>query len=140
MIALSSIRDRFSHLSVLIVDDDEMSISMQARLYSRIFDNLFIATNGLEGVEIFKNNKIDIVISDITMPICSGLEMGAKLREITNDLKIIFVSAQTDKIYIDEILQLGGYFLNKPVLLDSLVEILDKIQVDKYPNSPLNQN
>lgn len=56
------------------------------------------ASNGYEGIEIFKNHKIDIIITDIHMPLLNGLEMIEEIKKIKPQQSfIVITSYDTDE-------------------------------------------
>lgn len=87
--------------SILIAEDDrEIARSIGIYLKNENF-NIFYAYDGLEALEIFKTEKIDLIIMDLMMPNLSGEEAIMKLREISV-VPIIILSAKsedTDKIF-----------------------------------------
>lgn len=87
--------------SILIAEDDkEIAKSIGIYLKNESF-NIFYAYDGLEAIEIFKKEKIDLIIMDLMMPKLSGEEAIMKLREISV-VPIIILSAKsedTDKIF-----------------------------------------
>ena len=87
--------------NILIAEDDkEIARSIGIYLKNENF-NIFYAYDGLEALEIFKNEKIDLIIMDLMMPKLSGEEAIIKLREISV-VPIIILSAKsedTDKIF-----------------------------------------
>ncbi|MDZ7819251.1 MAG: response regulator [Aliarcobacter sp.] len=74
--------------TVLFVEDEELAREILAKiLLSKIFKKVITAANGLEGLEKFKeskssDNEVDLVISDINMPIMNGLDMVENIREL----------------------------------------------------------
>ncbi|MEQ3345890.1 response regulator transcription factor [Peptoniphilus senegalensis] len=87
--------------NILIAEDNkEIARSIGIYLKNENF-NIFYAYDGLEALEIFKNEKIDLIIMDLMMPKLSGEEAIIKLREISV-VPIIILSAKsedTDKIF-----------------------------------------
>ena len=87
--------------NILIAEDDkEIARSIGIYLKNENF-NIFYAYDGLEALEIFKNEKIDLIIMDLMMTNLSGEEAIIKLREISV-VPIIILSAKsedTDKIF-----------------------------------------
>ena len=87
--------------NILIAEDDkEIARSIGIYLKNENF-NIFYAYDGLEALEIFKNEKIDLIIMDLMMPKLSGEEAIIKLREVSF-VPIIILSAKsedTDKIF-----------------------------------------
>jgi DNA-binding NtrC family response regulator len=79
--------------SILIVDDDLNVLEvLEARLQSAGF-NTFKAENGRDALRLIKDNKIDLLISDMKMPGMSGMEVLSKARSLQPGLPIIFLTA-----------------------------------------------
>jgi len=79
--------------SILIVDDDQNVLQvLEARLQSSGFF-IFKAENGVDALRLLKENKIDLMISDMKMPGMSGMEVMTKARELHPGLPIIFLTA-----------------------------------------------
>lgn len=79
--------------SILIVDDDLNVLEvLEARLQSAGFDT-FKAENGRDALRLIKDNKIDLLISDMKMPGMSGMEVLSKARDLQPGLPIIFLTA-----------------------------------------------
>jgi DNA-binding NtrC family response regulator len=79
--------------SILIVDDDLNVLEvLEARLQSAGFET-FKAENGREALRLLKENRIDLLISDMKMPGMSGMEVLTKARALQPGLPIIFLTA-----------------------------------------------
>ncbi len=98
------------------------------------FNNVSAASNGQEALEIFHNESIDIILTDIKMPLMGGLELTQKIRAIDNIIPIILLSSFGDQNTLLEAANCGidGYIL-KPIELDSLLNIFDKVLQRKAP-------
>ncbi len=82
-----------SDTSILIVDDDLNVLEvLEARLESAGFA-IYKAENGRDAVRLLKDNKIDLMISDMKMPGMSGMEVLTKARMLQPGLPIIFLTA-----------------------------------------------
>jgi len=68
-------------LNVLFVEDDALIRDAFSLLVENIFKNFYIANDANEALEIYKNNNIDLVITDIKMPKISGLELASILKK-----------------------------------------------------------
>ncbi|PEJ55848.1 DNA-binding response regulator [Bacillus sp. AFS002410] len=79
--------------SILIVDDDPHIRKLLNVLLRNEGFNVFEATNGIEAITVFEDNKIDMLIIDLMMPKMDGFEL---CREIRNeaDLPIIMLTAK----------------------------------------------
>lgn len=62
------------------------------RILQLKFTDVFSVENGEEALEIFKNNKIDLVVSDIMMPKMTGLELAREVKKHSPDTPIIFTT------------------------------------------------
>lgn len=121
------------NISILYVEDEENVRVMLSRFLQRFCSELYVAENGEEGVELYKEYQPDIVISDIKMPKMNGLEMVQKIKDIDNSQLVLLLTAHSDSEYLFEAINLNvdGYIL-KPIDLDivhdkitQLIEIIE---------------
>ena len=83
------------------------------------------AENGIRGLEVIRNHKPDLVISDIRMPGITGIEMLEKLRKENCDTEFIFLTAYSDFEYARKALKLyAADYLLKPFEDGELEEII----------------
>ena len=117
------------HISVLFVEDD-LSIQKEfVDILSFIVDEVYVASNGKEGLELFDKYLPNIIITDIQMPIMSGIEMCKKIREKDHDTPIIITSAFNDTHYLLDAIGLGiEYYLLKPIMIDQLQDRLTHVK------------
>ena len=115
-------------LKILIVEDEKRLAQLLKDAISDSFFSVVIASNGEEGIKKFKSFKPDIVITDIMMPFCDGLEMTLKIKELDESTPIIILSAHSDKDKLLKAIDLGinKYFI-KPFDPDELIEYISKI-------------
>jgi CheY-like chemotaxis protein len=85
--------DRLSHLTVLYVEDDELTREMYSLFLSGIVGKLIIAKNGAEGLEAYHKHHPDIIITDIMMPVMDGLEMLKQVHTSNTTVPAIILSA-----------------------------------------------
>ncbi|MHB1483784.1 MAG: response regulator transcription factor [Saccharofermentanales bacterium] len=86
------------------------------------------AANGEDGLEILKREQIDIVVTDITMPVMDGLELSSQIRQTMPNIKIIILSGFGDFQYARKALSLGvSEYLLKPVRFQDLHAALRKV-------------
>ena len=77
---------------ILIIDDDKSILSfLKERLTCEGF-NVLTASDGKEGMILFNENQVDLVITDIIMPDKDGFETIIELKKICPDIKIIAMS------------------------------------------------
>ncbi|HSD55745.1 MAG TPA: response regulator [Candidatus Saccharimonadales bacterium] len=68
-----------SFRAVVVEDDHDIQYLYKLKLEREGFD-VAVASNGQQGLEVIKNNRPDIVLLDLMMPIMSGAEMLAQMR------------------------------------------------------------
>ena len=115
------------NLRVLYVEDEKEVRNFTSKLLNTFFDHIDTAVNGKEGLELFSKNSYDLVVTDLQMPVLSGIDMVTQIRKQNKNIQIIVMSAmkQTDNL-IDSIkLGIDGYIL-KPLIPTQFTEVLEK--------------
>lgn len=128
--------------NVLIVDDESLIVEGLKVLipWSELgVKDIFIACNGEEALALLRENTVDIIISDITMPKMNGLQLIKEVKKVSDRTKCIILSGYDDFAYAKEAIYLGieNYIL-KPINEVELVETL-KLTMDKLKNEELEQ-
>jgi len=123
-----------NNISILYVEDEENIQKQLSRFIARFCENLYLAKNGAEGLELYKEHKPDIIISDIRMPVMNGIAMIKEIKKLNSKQIIVFISAHSESDYLFEAInmQVDGYIL-KPVDLSMLEEKLHKL-VQQHQN------
>ena len=93
--------------------------------------------NGKQALEFVKENKVDVILCDIIMPIMSGIELANLLSEHMPRIKVIFFSAHKDFEYAQKALEYGvkSYIL-KSANYNELVRVFSKIKGELGIESP----
>lgn len=128
--------------TLLYVEDDLNVSAIFCNIMGPTFKKMFVAHDGEEGLDIYKKkkDKIDIVITDINMPKLSGIEMIENIREIDYDIPIIITSAFGDEKSLKRIVNLGVEgFVNKPLVLDDLVKVINRVLKPVYYKKELQK-
>jgi len=112
---------------ILIVDDDEVLCQLLSeQLEEDGYDTKFVL-DGTYAIEELNKSAYDLVISNINMPMMSGLELLVNIRNINPLLPVIMLSAQSDPQTIVKCTKLGADdFMTKPYEYDILLLILEK--------------
>ncbi|MFA5322260.1 MAG: response regulator [Smithella sp.] len=120
-------------MRVLAIDDeaDFCYFVKKNLMQSGLFD-VFIATNGKEGIELAQKEKPDIILLDLFMPDMPGEDVAAALKEndATTNIPILYVTAlaTNDDIIDNEENKIGNnYILPKPIRTKKLIETIMKI-------------
>lgn len=115
-------------LKVLLVEDEENLARLLKEALGDNFYSFSIAKNGLEGLELYKKLKPDIIISDIMMPRLNGLDMAKEIRYEDSAIPIIMISAFSEKEKLLGAIDVGvtKYFI-KPFDPDELLRYIISI-------------
>lgn len=113
-------KELLSSITILYVEDEQMIREEVSYFFKKYIKNFHVAKNGIEGIELFKEIKPDIIITDIQMPKMNGLEM---LKEIdTKNIPVIITTAYSDIDYFLKAIELNiKKFVIKPIDLMELV-------------------
>jgi len=118
----------FSNLRVLYVEDEEFVRITMHRILVKYVGHVDVSVDGEEGWESFLKGEYDLVISDVNMPVLTGLELATRIKDRSKDTPIIFTTAYNDTENIISAINIGvDYFLTKPISIDKLKEILEKV-------------
>jgi len=133
-INLEKIRKYSKNLTLLYVEDNFDARETTLMMLEECFDSIIVAVDGQDGLNKFKTNDIDLVITDFNMPKLTGMEMCAKIREQDNDVPLIILTAFNEENLFMQSIEIGvnGYLL-KPIEINQLSNlILRVIQKHKY--------
>ncbi len=115
-------------LNILVVDDNHFNRVVAQKQLEKILSldsTVFTAVNGEEALQVYQNNRIDMILMDIEMPVMNGLEATKKIRCLKqkdkNNVPIIAVSANVSEQRIQDCLQNGmDMYITKPVSITKL--------------------
>ncbi len=101
--------------NILIVEDEQSLRDIMVESIADYVNEIFVAKNGIEGLEKFQSQNIDLIISDIHMAKMTGLRMSYEIRKFDPHIPIIFLTAyDTDENMIDAIEVKSKSVLKKP--------------------------
>ncbi|HEA7998458.1 TPA: response regulator transcription factor [Campylobacter jejuni] len=119
-------------LIILVVEDEVKARESMINILSERFSKVIGAQNGDEGLKKFKKFKPDLVITDIAMPIMDGLDMAREIKEISDDVPIVVLSAYPEKERLLRSIDIGiDKYLIKPVDIEELFKVLDYLIGEK---------
>ncbi len=129
MIDIENLLKKIQTLNLLYVEDNEKARESALMLFDDLFDNIIVAVDGKDGLEKFQSNKIDLIITDLSMPEMDGIEMSKLIKQIDKNIPIIILSAMTNTETVEKAKCVGiNCFINKPIDdIDTLFEEFGKI-------------
>ena len=114
--------------TILLVEDDDGVRAVTESTLKKYGYNVISAPNGEEAICVYDeyNSKIDLLLTDVIMPVMGGRELAEKLVEKHNNLKVLFFSGYTDDSIVRHgIISEGMEFIQKPY---SQTELARKIK------------
>ncbi len=118
-------------IPILLVDDEAIDLEWLRRRVVGSGLNLEVAgtaNSGFAALDIMRTKTVDIILSDIRMPIMTGTEFARKARELNPTVKIVFISGHEDFGYAKEAIEVHAYkYLLKPVADDDLFRTLNEL-------------
>lgn len=133
MIDLKQLKLLAESLDVLYVEDDKDIQETVLGYIQKVFHSVVVANDGAEGLEFYKKQTFDIVITDLSMPRMDGLEMVRKIREINSEQAVLITTAYTDATHMNAAISIGidGYIV-KPFDYEQFNYELNKISKKLY--------
>lgn len=108
-------------LSVLFVEDETVAREKISGMIGREVSNLYLAENGKRGLEMFRENMPDVIITDIKMPVMDGLEMAREIRAVNSEVPIIVITAHGESEFLMTAIDIGiDSYLMKPLDVSKL--------------------
>ena len=119
----------YADISLLYVEDEAATREQVSRVLSSRGYRLTVAENGEQGIDCFRKQLPDIVLTDIMMPRMNGLEMARKMRALSPEIQVVCMTAFSDTSYLIEAIDIGiNQFVLKPVEFNRLFVALDRCQ------------
>lgn len=116
---------------ILIVDDSPVARKMLKSCLPKDRElDIYEASNGEEGIEIFKKVTPDLTFLDLTMPVLDGYKTIPLLKQLDSDVVIIVLTADVQPKSISQVLSLGAFtLLKKPATSQSIQDALKQAEI-----------
>lgn len=119
---------------VLLVDDEDVDLEWLRRRvpWNDLGLEIIAANSGYVALHVIQEESVDILLSDIKMPVITGLELAKKARELQPKIKIAFISGHEDFEYAKKAIEVNAYgYVLKPIndseLMGLLKAIIDRL-------------
>ncbi|QOY51661.1 HD domain-containing phosphohydrolase [Candidatus Sulfurimonas baltica] len=128
MISLKNLKELSENFSVLYVEDDIAIQTTMRRYLKKFFSTLVVACDGEEGLNFYKKENFDIVITDLSMPKMNGADMIKSIKEINENQSVLITTAYSESQHLYSAFKMGvdGYII-KPFDMEQLNQELYKI-------------
>jgi two-component system cell cycle sensor histidine kinase/response regulator CckA len=113
--------------TILVVDDNETLLSVVVAILKRANFQVFSADSGTHAIQLAKETggRIDLLLSDVDMPLMSGPDLGQMLKKTRPDLHVMLMSGGADGNLL--VLNYGWAFIQKPFVATKLVEMVMEV-------------
>jgi DNA-binding NarL/FixJ family response regulator len=123
---------------LLLVDDHELFLDGMRKLLEEDFELVGAVGDGRTAVAAFERLSPDLVLLDIGLPLLNGIEAARQVKRIASQAIILFVTMQTDRIYVEEAFRAGGAgYVLKQAAARELVEAIHEVLAGRFYLSPL---
>jgi two-component system, NarL family, nitrate/nitrite response regulator NarL len=132
-------RDPKAPIRILLVDDQPLFRRAIAALLAGQpgFEVVGEAENGLEGLELARQSKPDLVLLDIEMPVMNGVETTRRLREELPATKVVILTVSEDDDHFFDAIRYGAHgYLLKDLRPEQLYDLIRAVMRDETPLSP----
>src|SRR5690606_24247020 len=103
-------------MTILWVDDEIESLQSQKLFLESKGYKVHTLTNGFDAIEFVKENEVDVVLMDESMPGITGLETLAKIKEVNQQIPVVLITKNEEENLMDDAIgsQIADYLI-KPV-------------------------
>ncbi len=113
---------------ILVVDDDQDILELMEEVINHFGYDVVTAGNGIEGLKKYKNEKFEMVFTDIYMPCMDGIDFLLELKKYDEDAVVIILTGYPSEETIQEtILNNAHSYFKKPLGFLEIKSLIEKI-------------
>lgn len=125
VVTLKNIAKNFT---ILFVEDSKALQKQILKFLEKLFKEVYVASDGVEGIAQYKENRPDLILTDLTMPNMNGHEMIREIKKINPDVEIVILSAHSDSETLMKSFHIGvSDFIAKPVSAPKMISVFLKV-------------
>ena len=126
--------------TVLYVEDQQEVMEELSHILSLEVGKLYTASNGQEALVAMQSHEVDLIITDIQMPIMSGLEFLQKIREDDFDTPVIIATAFDEVEFLKQAINLQvDEYITKPIDINQLFHAITRIATVLFQKREIEQ-
>jgi two-component system response regulator HydG len=113
--------------NLLIIDDDPDIGQLLDKFLTKKGFQVYTSETGSEGVELLKQNAIDLVLCDFKLPDYNGLEILRKIKVIDNSVAVVMITGYSDvKVAVESLKQGAFEYVTKPLFPDEILQTINE--------------
>ena len=109
---------------ILLVDDEENYRELIARVLTKAGHAVLQAADGMGALSLLERSNVDLVISDILMPVLNGYALVARLREKWPDMPVILTTGFLSPDAAKSMMKGSVDFIPKPINAETLLDMV----------------
>jgi DNA-binding NtrC family response regulator len=122
---------------ILVVEDDNVTRTSISGLLRNEGYDVIEASNGIQAAELFKNERIDVVITDFYMPHMDGVGLVEQIHAASPETPILFMTGYLSRTSAEAILKGRAEYMQKPISVEILQSTLQRLLRTKFLSSLL---
>jgi signal transduction histidine kinase/ActR/RegA family two-component response regulator len=117
---------------ILVIDDEEFVRSVLSRTLAKVNHQVTLAANGEKGVQLFKEGKFDMVLTDLGMPGMSGWEVCRMIKKISPDTPVGMITGWGAEMSQSKMEEYGlDFLISKPFDLNQILNVVAETMESK---------
>jgi CheY-like chemotaxis protein len=116
---------------ILVAEDDNLTRAAICDLLRKEGYDVIEASNGVEAIELFSNEHVDVVITDYYMPYVDGVALVEKIHASSPETPVVFMTGYLSRKSAETILQGRAEYMAKPISLEILQSTLQRFRRSK---------
>ncbi len=116
--------------TLLFVEDDISARKLLGIIITKKYPELklIVAENGASGLQVYREQRPDIVMTDMEMPVMDGISMAKEIKALDAEAIIIAVTAHNNPYYLQNAIETGiCHYVLKPIVSENLFAVIDKV-------------
>jgi YesN/AraC family two-component response regulator len=124
---------KLEHASILYVEDEPFLRESMGAWFKQKTGRAFCAEHGAEALEILAANKIDLVITDVRMPVMDGITLIKRINQATTPRPHVILLTGFSDVSLRQAYDLGvGAVLEKPIDREELLDVMQRGLIGLY--------
>jgi len=125
------LKDITWNMSILYVEDDAQLLKSKEEILKQLFSHVKIFDNAKDAIIFYRQEKVDIVMTDINMPDMNGFEMIEIMQSTNKNQKFLVLSVYKKEDLTKKLKDLNiEHFLTKPISTTKLLEAIENLAIE----------
>jgi DNA-binding NarL/FixJ family response regulator len=128
-----------SKTTIVLAEDNPAMLEEVSRFLQNHFDVIATVSNGALAVQTVVELQPDVVVLDVAMPVMGGIEAARKIRRMDLPTKVIFLSIQRDRDYVEAAAEMGASYVLKSQMRSDLLTAINETLAGREFISPFHE-